>query len=635
MRWNWRTPIGLLLAACSSDAGPSGPQGSGPDGAPDDGGSPAPATAVIVSAAIPRSLLPAAMAGSGSLVFVSAAPGSFPGAMTAHILGSGGDSAIAQARDGGFDPLPVAGTNGGLLTLSIIDSAGRRSTSSAKAGPAVPRVVRLSPASRRTDVPLNVRIVAVFSAPVDSATAVAGVQLLHDGVVVPTESRLSPDRLAVVLEPDAPLEANTTYEVAVAATVTDVFGTALGAPVSTSFTTGTSIAGAPFLSISGYEHPWRNSWRSLYRLQEGDAVGLALLQYENGPQSAYADGVPTIWSSSDPSVLQVVEQAPGYAIEVGLRPGRARLRAEALGTVVERDVEVVRRLHDFPAPDPATLLVQVNVSGTDPDTEFTLGSPDYWGGCDNDEWYGLCPAAYGTLASGLNTLRLGPGDFSLVLWGVATHCVATDGLTRDVSLVSRQTVSVTFTVDCASAASTLRVRPTVTGAFLPSYFRLAYSNSNCLACEDTLPAGQWHDVLVGPGPQRVSLIAAEYCVVQDPNPVQATVSAGAVLEVGFDVLCTYFGQVNVGVSVQGADVDESFWLEGSVVGSAYDGYALGLEGRSLSPASARSFRLPAGQSYRFRLSDIAPNCRVVGDNPATVVVQSEVTTPMNFSVTCE
>ncbi len=287
----------LLLAGCSGDPSPSGPRDTESSGNPNDGSSAPPAVGAIISAAIPRSLLPVGVAGSGSLVFVSATPGSFPGATRAHILGSRGDSAVALVREGGFDPLPVDGTTGGLVTLSIVDSAGRWTTSHAKVGPATPRVVRLSPAARRTDVPLNVRIVAVFSAPVDSATAVAGVQLLQDGEVVATQSRLSPDRLAVELTPDAPLAANTAYEVTVAATVTDVFGTALGAPVSTSFTTGTSSSGVPFLSVAGYAHPWRNAWLDLYKLQEGDSVGLALRQYENGPLSAYTEGVPTTWSS--------------------------------------------------------------------------------------------------------------------------------------------------------------------------------------------------------------------------------------------------------------------------------------------------------------------------------------------------
>jgi hypothetical protein len=544
-------------------------------------------------------------------------------------VGSRGDSAVALVREGGFDPLPVQETTGGLVTLSIVDSAGRWTTSNAKVGPATPRVVRLSPAPRRTDVPLNVRIVAVFSAPVDSATAVAGVQLLQAGQVVPTQSRLTPDRLEVVLLPDAPLEANTTYEVTVAVTVTDVFGTALGAPVSTSFTTGTSSAGLPFLSIFGYAHPWRNSWLDLYRLQEGDSIGLAMRQYENGPLSEYAEGVPTRWSSSDTTVLQVVEQAPGYAIEVGLRPGRVRLRAEALGVLVERDVEVVRRLG---APDPvyATLRVQVNVTGTDPDTEFWLVG-NYVGNYAN-EFCGSSCSYYIDVSSGTNTMQVEPGAYTIVLGDISTRCVATDGLRRDFSLRPREIVNVTYSVDCSAAASTLRVHTTVSGDLLPPFF-FYYSNGNCLTCGVRLPAGQSLDISVGPGQQRVTFVTPDHCLMQSPDSVQATVSPGAVLELGFAALCTYLGRVNVSVPAQGTNVDESFSIEGSVVGSQYDGSLLGLDRQPLD--AMRSLRLPAGQSYRFLLSDIAANCRVVGDNPATVEVGSGVTTPLNFSVTCE
>jgi len=631
-----RIAVALVVTACASDPSPSGPGNAGSGDVPDDGSSTPPAAGAIVSAAVPRSLLPVGMAGSGSLVFVSAAPGSFPGAARAHIVGSLGDSAVALVREGGFDPLPVAGTTGGLVTLSVVDSVGRWTTSHAKAGPAKPRVVRLSPAARRTDVPLNVRIVAVFSAPVDSATAVAGVQLLQDGTVVPTESRLSTDRLEVVLQPDAPLAANTIYEVTVAATVTDVFGTALGAPVSTSFTTGASSAGAPFMSISGYAHPWRNSWLNLYRLQEGDAVGLAMLQYENGPLSAFTEGVPTTWSSSDTTVLQVVEQAPGYAIEVGLRPGRARLRAEALGVVVERDIEVVPRLGSSPTgPVLARLNVQVNVTGTDPDTEFRL-KDDYSGaypdGCFEEDWYFTRCTSYHVLAPGRNRLEVVPGARQLVLGGIAAHCVATDGLTRELALPLQQAQDVTFTVTCGANASTLRVRPLVAGALLPYHLRVAYSNLNCHACEDTLLTSQTHEIRVAPGPQRVSVHTPDYCRVQGANPVQATVSEGAVLEVAFGVLCDRAGSVNVRVSVQGVNKDESFWIEGGLEAPEHDGFPR-VDRQPLDPA--RSFALPAGRFYAFALSDVAPNCEVIGNNPATVLVQLGVTSSLNFNVRCE
>ena len=629
----------LLLAACSGDPSPSGPREAElSDGPVGDGVAP-PAAGAIVSAAVPRSLLPVGLAGSGSLVFVSATPGSFPGATRVHIVGNQGDSAVALVREGGFDPLPVQGTTGGVVSLSIFDSAGHWTMSHAKAGPAAPRVVRTSPGPRRTNVPLNVRIMTVFSAPVDSASAVAGVQLLRSGEAVPIHVRLLPDRLAVVLTPDAPLEASTTYEVTVAVTVQDVFGTALGAPVNTSFTTGTSGAGLPFMSVWGYAHPWRNSWLDLYRLQEGDTVGLAMRQYENGPLSEYVEGVPTRWSSSDTTVLEVVEQGPGYAIQVGLRPGRVRLRAEALGVVVERDVEVVRRLGAAPDPYPATLLVQVNVTGTDPDTKFSLSGPDI---CDPElvgwegGWYegdGWCGPVYAALSSGRNSVRSTPGEYTVTLRGITTRCVATDGLTRNVSLASRQTVNVTFSVDCGAAASTLRVRTTNSGEFLQQSFYVFYSNWNCLDCWDSIPVGKSLDISVGPGQQHVTLLAPDYCLVQGPNPVQATVSAGAVLEAGFAVLCTYLGQVNVSVSTQGTNVDESFWIEGSVVGPQYDGSLPGLDRQLLD--APRALRLPARESYRFLLSDVAANCRVVGDNPATVEVLPGVATPLNFNVTCE
>jgi hypothetical protein len=278
------------------------------------------------------------------------------------------------------------------------------------------------------------------------------------------------------------------------------------------------------------------------------------------------------------------------------------------------------------------LLVQVNVTGTDPDTAFTLyaSGPGFLG-CGWPEQYG-CDGA--PLSAGPSAFQVVPGDYRIVLEDIATHCLVTDGLERVVSLGSRQTVNVTFSVDCGAAASTLRVSATMAGELLPSFLWVVYSNGNCLYCSESLLPGQSRDISVGPGPQQVFLSPnLGNCLVQ-PNPVEASVSAGAVLELGFAVLCTYWGWVDVSATAQGANVDTSFLIEGSVVGSKYDGWPLGLDRQPVwwDPIS---LRLPAAQSYRFLLSDIAANCRVLGDNPATVTVGSEITTQLNFSVICE
>jgi hypothetical protein len=276
--------------------------------------------------------------------------------------------------------------------------------------------------------------------------------------------------------------------------------------------------------------------------------------------------------------------------------------------------------------------VRVNVTGTDPDTEFWL-KDDFPVPCTWEDGYVLttCPT-YHILSSGPNSLAKEAGARQLVLGGIATHCVATDSLTRDVSLSRRQILDVTFTVTCGATASTLRVRPLFAGALLPHYLRVAYSNLNCLACEDTVLASQAHEIRVGPGPQRVWLSTPDYCRVQGANPVQATVSEGAVLEVAFGVLCDRVGSVNVRVSVQGVNKDESFWIEGDLEVPEHDGFPR-IDRQPLDPA--RSFVLPAGRFYTFGLSDVAANCGVIGNNPATVLVQPGVTSSLNFNVRCE
>lgn len=217
--------MALVLAACTSDtSGPvdSGWRWTGPG--------------FVLSAPVPAAL---AGGGAATVVFVSAMPGAVPAAASAQIRANGSPAQTVTAIEGGFDPVAVPGVAGDNITVTIVDSAGGETTGSGmvKAG-ALPRVVRTSPAPRRTDVPLNAIIRVVFSAPMTLESAQDGLRLWGGGdtlaaAVVMTDAA----GLIYDLRPAVALLPGTSYEIVVGAGITDVNGTALGETTTSGFTT--------------------------------------------------------------------------------------------------------------------------------------------------------------------------------------------------------------------------------------------------------------------------------------------------------------------------------------------------------------------------------------------------------------
>ena len=98
-----------------------------------------------------------------------------------------------------------------------------------------PLVMSTTPANRATCVDVNTKITAIFSEGLDPATInsssffISGVQgtITYDAV-----------NLSATLTPSVPLQQNTTYTGTLTATIADLAGVALAAPVTFSFTTG-------------------------------------------------------------------------------------------------------------------------------------------------------------------------------------------------------------------------------------------------------------------------------------------------------------------------------------------------------------------------------------------------------------
>ena len=141
-------------------------------------------------------------------------------------------------------PLPVNRRH--TVLLGIRDLSGNRHTSSpltfttdSTEDTIGPQVVEIIPADGLVDIPTNTRVEIEFDESVQ-ATMIEGVKLTEGGVEVPAQRRLSNGNRTLTLTPLLLLAPSAEHAVTVAE-VEDRSGNPLGAPVVTTFTTGTSV----------------------------------------------------------------------------------------------------------------------------------------------------------------------------------------------------------------------------------------------------------------------------------------------------------------------------------------------------------------------------------------------------------
>jgi hypothetical protein len=153
---------------------------------------------------------------------------------------------------GGFDPVPVLASEGDQLKLTVLVPSGATVTRTIRV-PArrPPTIVRSDPRKGRTDIALNVSITVVFTEPVDASAVAQSMYLLHEGKRVSGIVRLGDNSWTAKFFPDAPLEAQSSYELVVTPGVRDLDGDVLEGSYNATFLTG-SIADSP---CPGYADP--------------------------------------------------------------------------------------------------------------------------------------------------------------------------------------------------------------------------------------------------------------------------------------------------------------------------------------------------------------------------------------------
>jgi hypothetical protein len=115
-------------------------------------------------------------------------------------------------------------------------------------------VVAISPPAGSTNVPLNARIAARVSAPLNPLTVTTGaITVAAGGLAVPGGAALSSDRQTLTFTPAANLAQTTLYSVSIA-NVADVAGNTVS-PATATFTTGVAAAPPNSLSVSSVTPP--------------------------------------------------------------------------------------------------------------------------------------------------------------------------------------------------------------------------------------------------------------------------------------------------------------------------------------------------------------------------------------------
>ncbi|MCW5557119.1 MAG: Ig-like domain-containing protein, partial [Verrucomicrobiae bacterium] len=147
---------------------------------------------------------------------------------------------------------PVTGDTG-LVAVSVADP-GQGISQDLGTSPRGPRVARITPAANATRVPRVGSVVIEFDEAVNPATVVNAIQLLKpDNSAVSAALILNLANRIATLSPANELDANTTYRVQLAATITDPGGLPIEGPREFSFTTVPASTRDPAAQLIIYE----------------------------------------------------------------------------------------------------------------------------------------------------------------------------------------------------------------------------------------------------------------------------------------------------------------------------------------------------------------------------------------------
>ncbi len=230
----------------------------GPGARPGEGLSPLvvsdPTAATPIGSGAARATRAPGSASGVEVAYVSLLPGTSPNGQLATIRNLRSQStAVVPMVGGGFDPVAVNATVGDTIQVILRSASGALvlDVHAVVAARRPPIVVRTDPPPRKRDVPLNARIIIVFSEPIAPSTLNGTVVQLRSGASA-VEGQVNfadANNLVVEFVPTALLSAGTEYQLLVTQEIRDLQGQSLEAPVTVEFTTGSEAGSAASVTV--------------------------------------------------------------------------------------------------------------------------------------------------------------------------------------------------------------------------------------------------------------------------------------------------------------------------------------------------------------------------------------------------
>lgn len=238
----------------------------------------------------------------------------------------------------------------------------------------------------------------------------------------------------------------------------------------------------------------------------------------------------------------------------------------------------------------------------------------------------------GPIAPNTSTSLAGiiPGSHTVGLTGLAANCQVVGENPRTLTVALGQTVQVSFAITCqtpAPSSGTLEITTSTTGSNPdPDGYSISVDGAssqpigaNATLSLQNISAAQ-HSVQV--------LSVAANCTVAGLNPRAVTVAAAGTARVEFVITCTApapgTGSVLITAATTGSSLDTDGYTVAVDNGNAQ---SIGING------SQTVGNLTAG-AHSVRLSGLASNCSVSGDNPRAVTIVAGQTANVSFAVSC-
>ncbi len=265
-------------------------------------------------------------------------------------------------------------------------------------------------------------------------------------------------------------------------------------------------------------------------------------------------------------------------------------------------------------PTTATVTVTTSTTGVEPDPDGYTVQIDAG-----------APQPIGVTGS-VENATLSPGNHSVQLSGLAPNCTAAEN-PKVLTVAAGETATVAFEVTCAPTTGALEVGTNTTGPSPdPDGYTLTVDGVDQgtvgVTAALTIPT-------LAPGEHVVGLSGvAGNCQVQADNPRPVTVTAGSSASASFTVSCATpvpnAGNLQVSTVTSGPDPDPN-------------GYTVAVDGETSQPigtASRATVTNVAAGDHIVRLTNVAGNCSVQGNNPRPVSVPGGATAEVSFAVSC-